>query len=96
VYANKQDIKGALSHEDISELLGLRDIKNRHYHIQSCSAVTGKGLAEGVELSLLEIDLLEIRRASAVWTLSLTFFPFLASVFLVCSFQRKNHGEQQC
>jgi len=49
VYANKQDIKGALSHEDISELLGLRDIKNRHYHIQSCSAVTGKGLAEGVE-----------------------------------------------
>ncbi|ELR17337.1 ADPribosylation factor, putative [Acanthamoeba castellanii str. Neff] len=49
VYANKQDIKGALSHDDIAQVLGLHDINQRHWHIQSCSAVTGEGLAEGVE-----------------------------------------------
>jgi signal recognition particle receptor subunit beta len=29
VYANKQDIKGALSHEDIARVLGLHDINQR-------------------------------------------------------------------
>ena len=29
VFANKQDLEGALSHEEISEKLGLSKIKNR-------------------------------------------------------------------
>jgi ADP-ribosylation factor-like protein 2 len=29
VYANKQDIKGALSHDDIAQVLGLHNINQR-------------------------------------------------------------------
>jgi ADP-ribosylation factor-like protein 2 len=50
VYANKQDLKGALSEEEIREILGLDDItkQGRHWHIQPCSAVSGEGLREGI------------------------------------------------
>ena len=52
ILANKQDITGALSSDEIAEVLQLRDNKNftkRHWSILSCSAVTGEGLVEGMD-----------------------------------------------
>eukprot|EP00484_Ammonia_sp_Unknown_P020244 CAMPEP_0197037924 /NCGR_PEP_ID=MMETSP1384-20130603/15004_1 /TAXON_ID=29189 /ORGANISM="Ammonia sp." /LENGTH=186 /DNA_ID=CAMNT_0042468301 /DNA_START=40 /DNA_END=600 /DNA_ORIENTATION=+ len=50
IFANKQDLKGALSKQQIVEVLDLKkmDQQNRHYHVKDCSAVTGDGLKEGV------------------------------------------------
>jgi len=52
IFANKQDVKGALTAEEIAEALGLRDnssFQNRHWSIRGCSAVTGEGLVEGMD-----------------------------------------------
>jgi ADP-ribosylation factor-like protein 5B len=49
VVANKQDLKQAASAAEISESLGLYDIKTHSWTIQPCSAVTGEGLLEGME-----------------------------------------------
>jgi len=51
IFANKQDLGGALSPDRISEILGLneQDISGRHWTIFGCSAVTGVGLAPGVD-----------------------------------------------
>ncbi|KAK4526515.1 hypothetical protein GAYE_SCF25G4431 [Galdieria yellowstonensis] len=49
VFANKQDLKQAASAAEISESLGLYDIKTHSWTIQPCSAVTGEGLLEGME-----------------------------------------------
>jgi len=48
VLANKQDLKGALSCEEIQKVLNLDVLEKRHWHIRPCSAVTGMGLAEGI------------------------------------------------
>jgi len=49
VFANKQDMKGALSDAEVSQQLGLHTIKNRQYHICKSSAIKGTGLAEGLD-----------------------------------------------
>lgn len=49
VFANKQDLSGAASAEEIARILDLNSIEKRHWKIQSCSAYTGEGLAEGME-----------------------------------------------
>jgi len=49
VYANKQDLRGALGEEDIAELLGLHSITNHPWHIQPCCALTGAGLGDGLD-----------------------------------------------
>eukprot|EP01004_Peranema_trichophorum_P008911 NODE_7659_length_754_cov_28.954041_g7045_i0.p1 GENE.NODE_7659_length_754_cov_28.954041_g7045_i0~~NODE_7659_length_754_cov_28.954041_g7045_i0.p1 ORF type:complete len:180 (-),score=20.11 NODE_7659_length_754_cov_28.954041_g7045_i0:151-690(-) len=49
VFANKQDIEGCLSVADVSEHLGLSNIKNRQWSIQKTSAVTGEGLYDGLD-----------------------------------------------
>ena len=50
IFANKQDVPGALSKQQIAEILELDKISDkRHWRIQSCSAVTGDGLIDGVE-----------------------------------------------
>lgn len=51
IFANKQDLGGALSLEQISEVLDLsnEDISGRHWHIESCSAMTGEGLINGFD-----------------------------------------------
>jgi GTPase SAR1 family protein len=44
ILANKQDLKNrALSTGEISEQLGLTELKNRPWHIQACCALTGEG-----------------------------------------------------
>ena len=49
VYANKQDLPGALSEAQVAEGLGLHDIKNRDWSIFKTSAVKGEGLTEGLD-----------------------------------------------
>lgn len=50
ILANKQDLQGALSAEEIAQALDLRSeqFARRHWTIVGCSAVTGAGLKEGI------------------------------------------------
>ncbi|KAK4879499.1 hypothetical protein RN001_007645 [Aquatica leii] len=49
IYANKQDIKGSMTATEISRQLDLTSIKKQQWHIQSCCALTGEGLYQGLE-----------------------------------------------
>lgn len=49
IYANKQDIKGSMTATEISRQLDLTSIKKQQWHIQSCCALTGEGLLQGLE-----------------------------------------------
>ena len=49
VFANKQDLPGALSALEISEKLNLAEIKNRNWQIFKSSAINGTGLYEGLD-----------------------------------------------
>lgn len=49
VFANKQDIGGALSDQELKLALGLDDIKSHHWAILPCSAVTGENLLRGMD-----------------------------------------------
>lgn len=49
IFANKQDLKGAMSSAEISQLLNLTSIKDHGWHIQACCALTGEGLYQGLE-----------------------------------------------
>ena len=63
VMANKNDLQGSLSVDDIAGANGLRLEKEllkgqthtRHWTIQGCSAVTGEGLSEGIEWLVRDI-----------------------------------------
>ncbi|XP_050972078.1 ADP-ribosylation factor-like protein 2 [Labeo rohita] len=55
VFANKQDLPGALSKDAIREVLTLDDIKTHHWCIVGCSAVTGENLLTGVDWLLDDI-----------------------------------------
>lgn len=56
VFANKQDLPGALGKEDIAKILELSVIgESRHWRIEACSAVTGKGLVEGVDWLVTDV-----------------------------------------
>ena len=49
VYANKQDLPGAMTTTEITEKLGLHTLRNRNWYIQATSAVKGDGLYAGLE-----------------------------------------------
>ena len=49
VYANKQDLPGALSDTAVAEGLGLTGIKSRDWSIFKTSAIKGEGLFEGLD-----------------------------------------------
>lgn len=58
IMANKQDIVGALSSEEIAQVLELgtnKQFENRHWSIRACSAVTGSGLLEGMDWIVSDI-----------------------------------------
>lgn len=56
IFANKQDLPGALSKDEIAEVLDLKGIgENRHWKIVSCSAVSGEGLLEGIDFIVDDI-----------------------------------------
>ncbi|KAI9316832.1 P-loop containing nucleoside triphosphate hydrolase protein [Dichotomocladium elegans] len=56
VFANKQDVKTALSAANISEALSLTSLKDRQWHIQACSALSGEGLHEGLDWLILQLS----------------------------------------
>ncbi|ELV11975.1 ADP-ribosylation factor-like protein 14 [Tupaia chinensis] len=46
--ANKQDVPGALTAEDITRMFKVKKLcSDRNWYVQPCCAVTGEGLAEG-------------------------------------------------
>merc|ERR1712006_44848 len=49
VFANKQDLPGAMDSSEVADKLGLRELKNRKWFIQSACATRGDGLYEGLE-----------------------------------------------
>ncbi|CAK9318685.1 unnamed protein product [Citrullus colocynthis] len=48
IFANKQDLKDAMTPLEITDALSLHSIKNHDWHIQACSALTGDGLYDGL------------------------------------------------
>ena len=56
VFANKQDLPGALTAEEISNTLGLYKIKTHHWQIVWCSAVTGENLLSGMDWLLSDVS----------------------------------------
>lgn len=49
VYANKQDLPGAISCPELVDKLGLFKRQGRKWHMQGCSGKTGDGLIEGMD-----------------------------------------------
>jgi ADP-ribosylation factor-like protein 5B len=49
IFANKQDVKGAMSSREVSQALGLSSVKDHTWHIQPCCALTGEGLYTGMD-----------------------------------------------
>ena len=49
IMLNKQDLEGAMSFEDVYNYLELSKLKEREFHMQPCSALTGEGLFSGLE-----------------------------------------------
>ncbi|KAL6551883.1 ADP-ribosylation factor-like protein 2 [Orobanche gracilis] len=56
IFANKQDIHGSLSPDEIAKVLNLETMdKSRHWKIVGCSAYTGNGLLEGFDWLVQDI-----------------------------------------
>ena len=49
VMANKQDLKDAMNPNEVTEKLGLGQLKGRSWLVQGTSANTGQGLKEGLD-----------------------------------------------
>ncbi|XP_053208973.1 ADP-ribosylation factor-like protein 6 [Panonychus citri] len=49
IFANKMDLRDALSSVRISQALGLESLQERSWHIQASNALTGQGLQEGIQ-----------------------------------------------
>eukprot|EP01112_Ceratiomyxa_fruticulosa_P010236 TRINITY_DN26_c0_g1_i1.p1 TRINITY_DN26_c0_g1~~TRINITY_DN26_c0_g1_i1.p1 ORF type:complete len:182 (-),score=43.10 TRINITY_DN26_c0_g1_i1:240-785(-) len=49
VFANKQDLPSAMRVAEITDKLGLHQLRNRKWYIQSTCATSGDGLYEGLE-----------------------------------------------
>ncbi|KAF7732344.1 hypothetical protein EC973_005240 [Apophysomyces ossiformis] len=49
VFANKQDLPNAMNAAELTDKLGLHNLRNRHWYIQTTCATSGDGLYEGLE-----------------------------------------------
>ncbi|KAJ1032965.1 hypothetical protein NDA16_000244 [Ustilago loliicola] len=49
VFANKQDLPGALDEGQVSEKLGLSELKDRQWSIYKCCATKGEDLEDGLD-----------------------------------------------
>ncbi|KYQ89640.1 ARF-like protein [Tieghemostelium lacteum] len=56
LYANKQDLKDAMTPTELTNLLALHTIKDHDYHIQACCALTGQGLEQGLDWLVSHIN----------------------------------------
>lgn len=48
ILANKQDLRDAMSVEELSTALGLTSVRDHPWHMQPSCAVSGTGLQEGL------------------------------------------------
>jgi len=55
IFANKCDLPGALTAEEIKTALNLNTITSHHWRIVWCSGVTGQNLLEGIDWMLNDI-----------------------------------------
>ncbi|CAN1180224.1 ADP-ribosylation factor-like protein 2 [Linum perenne] len=56
ILANKQDIKGALTPDEIAKVLNLENMdRTRHWNIVGCSAYTGEGLLDAFDWLVQDI-----------------------------------------
>ena len=55
VYANKQDLPNAMSVAEVTDKLGLKNLSNRKWYIQSTCATTGDGLVEGLDWLSIQV-----------------------------------------
>lgn len=76
VYANKQDVAQSVTAADIAEALGLHNIKDRDWQIQSCVATEGKGIKV---ISCSQIDELREKELNICF-----FFYFTLVVCKMC------------
>ena len=49
VMANKQDLNGAMTPDEVAEKLGMGQLKGRTWFVQGTSAITGQGIEEGLD-----------------------------------------------
>eukprot|EP00035_Acanthoeca_spectabilis_P035298 m.33569 g.33569 ORF g.33569 m.33569 type:complete len:182 (-) comp7219_c0_seq1:57-602(-) len=49
VYANKQDLPNAMSPAEVTDKLGLNDLRGKTWYIQAACATAGDGLYEGLD-----------------------------------------------
>ena len=49
IFANKQDINGAVSPSELTKILEMEKIRNRKWLVQGSSAISGQGLKEGLD-----------------------------------------------
>lgn len=47
VYANKQDLPNSMSPSELTEKLGLHDVRHQEWYVQGACAKTGEGLDSG-------------------------------------------------
>mmetsp|Transcript_24293 Transcript_24293/g.72118 ORF Transcript_24293/g.72118 Transcript_24293/m.72118 type:complete len:178 (-) Transcript_24293:177-710(-) len=55
VFANKQDLVGAHTADEIADQLNLIGIRDRPWQIQACSAKAGDGLQQGMEWVMKQV-----------------------------------------
>ncbi|CAN6294105.1 unnamed protein product, partial [Urochloa humidicola] len=68
VFANKQDMRGAMTPMEVCEGLGLYDLTNRVWHIQGTCALKGDGLYEGLDWLATTLD--EMRASGRITSTS--------------------------
>lgn len=56
IFANKQDLPGACSCDDLERMLDLNAIKTHHWSIVPCSAYTGDNLLRGIDWLIDDIS----------------------------------------
>jgi ADP-ribosylation factor-like protein 3 len=56
VFANKQDLAGALTPGEIAEGLNLFALRERAWQIEGCSAKDGVGLEQGMDWAIKQIS----------------------------------------
>ncbi|KAJ7391804.1 Arf GTPase arf1, partial [Desmophyllum pertusum] len=49
IFANKQDLPNAMNAAEITDKLGLHQLRNRSWYIQATCATSGDGLYEGLD-----------------------------------------------
>jgi len=49
IFANKQDLPNAMNASELTEKLGLQQLRNRRWYIQATCATQGNGLYEGLD-----------------------------------------------